>query len=398
MSQQSWEEYIETQRGRYARASRKKKGDILDEGCALFGVNRKSLIRAFARKNGGGKREKRGRPALYGDEVLAVLKAIWLAADQPCSKRLVALLPAWLPHYERRAETLDAPLRQRILAISHATADRLLASARVRLRKRKNAAGAENQIQGQIPIRRHFQEVRAPGSFEVDTVAHGGPTARGAYVWSLTMTDIFSGWTENAAVWNKSGNQVARRLADIEERLPFPLLEFDSDNGSEFINEPVFKYLRQRADPIHTTRSRPYRKNDNAHVEQKQYTHVRRLLGYDRLDHQPILDLINDLYANEWRAMVNFFQPQMRLVSSQRDGSRRRRRHDAPRTPYERLLENNQVPRYVKNRLRREFRLLDPFALREAIELKLRRIFELQKAKDRRERKRLEKAKATSAA
>jgi hypothetical protein len=401
MSYRSWQEYISTQRGRYRRASREKKGQILNEGCALFDVNRKSLIRAFNQKKPRGDPEKRGRKTIYGAEVLAPLKAIWLAADLPCSKRLRAMLPCWLNHYERHYEPLSTQTRELLLAVSPPTIDRLLAPLRAKRRKAKRGPGGAGSLQGQIPIRTHFQEVDGPGSFEVDTVAHCGASLVGGFVWTLTLTDIWSGWTENAAVWNKKSKEIVKRIKRIEKTLSFEIEEFDSDNGTEFINHRLLKFLRDRPAPILFTRSRPYRKNDNAHVEQKQWTHVRQLLGYDRFENRRLVEMIDDLYRNECRAMRNFFQPNMRLVSKHRQGGRVKRFHSAPRTPYARLMESPKVSQASKTRLRLEFETLDPFALREAIERKLRRIFRIVRAGSqgvKREAKAAKRARKASAA
>ena len=200
---------------------------------------------------------------------------------------------------------------------------------------------------------------------------------QGAFVWSLTFTDIWSGWTENRAVWNRGARRVVEAIRDIEGRLAFPIEGFDSDNGAEFLNRQLFRYFRDRPAPVCFTRSRPYRKNDNAHVEQKQWTHVRQLLGYDRFEDRRLAALVNDLYAQEWRALQNFFLPTMQLVSKSREEGRLRRRHGAPQTPYERLLASPQVLDEDKERLRRERSSLDPFDLQERLEAKLKKILRL---------------------
>jgi len=375
MSYRSKQEYLKTQRGRYRRAKRAAKSAILDEGCALFGLHRKSLIRALGR--GSGSPRRRGAKPRYGPPLAGPLKTIWLKANQPCSKRLKALLPLWLPYYESRYGPLDPASREGLLAMSPATMDRLLAPIRARRRKGLSATQSARQLAGLIPIRTRFEEVDGPGFFEADTVAHCGASLAGAFVWSLTFTDIWSGWTENRAVWNRSSREILERIRDIERGLPFDVEGFDCDNGSEFLNHSLYRYFRDRASPVEFTRSRPYRKNDNAHVEQKQWTHVRQLLGYARMENRRLVVLINDLYRREYRALQNFFLPCMKLISKSRQGSRLRRHHDKPRTPCERLLESPKVPEEGKAQLRREFEDLDPFALREAIERKLRNIFRL---------------------
>jgi len=375
MSGQSRREYIRTQRARYRSATRTGKQRILDEGCEMFGMHRKSLIRALGRAAVRSAR-RAGRPRVYDETLLATLKKIWLTAEQPCSKRLAALLPTWLPYYERHHGALDAEVRDRLLAASPSTLDRLLRPLRAR---RKGLCGtrAVRRLEGQIPIRTNFHEVEGPGTLEADTVAHCGDSMAGAFVWTLTLTDIWSGWTESRAVWNKSSRQITERLRDIEERLAFDILAFDTDNGGEFINRRLCRHFHERARPVHFTRSRPYHKNDQAHVEQKQWTHVRQLLGYRRLDDRRLVPLIDDLLGGPWRDLQNFFLPSMQLQSKSREGAHWRRRHGKPTTPYQRLLNSDKVSVETQEQLRREFQTLDPFELHDQIETRLRAIFRL---------------------
>lgn len=380
MSERSRREYVALQRARYRKGSRKEKGRILDEGCRLFGVHRKSLIRAFAQE-ARRRRGRRGRPPRYGPELIEPLKRIWLAAEQPCAKRLVAVLPLWLPYYEKRQGKLEAPLREALLAASAATLDRLLKPLRARRRKGRCATRPVKHLEGQIPIRTRFQEADGPGYIEADTVAHCGGSMEGSFVWSVTFTDIWSGWTEPRAIWNRSRVQLVARLKEVEENLPFELLAFDSDNGKEFINHKLFRYLRQRRVPIDFTRSRPYRKNDQAHVEQKQWTHVRQLLGYDRLEDRRLVTMIDDLYRGEWRVLHNFFLPSMQLIAKTRDGGHIKRRHSKALTPYDRLLASPKVDEAAKKKLTRERKQYDPFELQREIEVKLKAIFRRARAR-----------------
>jgi len=381
MSSRSRREYIETQRARYGRGTRKQKGWILDEGCRMFAVHRKSLIRAFGRLGRRGARPP-GRPPQYGVVLLGPLKTIWLAAEQPCGKRLKALLAQWLPHYERRYGALDEMVRGRLLAASAATLDRLLRPLRAR---RRGLCGTRpaRRLEGQIPIRTNFRDVQGPGTFEADTVAHCGQSLAGQFVWTVTLTDIWSGWTESRAVWNKNARQIVTRLRDIEQRLAFDIEAFDTDNGGEFLNYHLLRYFHDRADQVNFTRSRPYHKNDQAHVEQKQWTHVRQLLGYDRFEDRRLVALIDDLYRNEWRALQNFFLPTMQLISKTRENGRLRRRHARPCTPYQRLLASPKVSQEGKEQLQREFQALDPFDLHHRIETKLRAIFRLARSRQK---------------
>jgi len=375
MSGQSREEYIRTQRARYHRSTRAQKKRILDEGCEMFGMHRKSLTRAFgrpARRHG----KQAGRQRQYGPALVGPLKAIWLAAEQPCGKRLKAVLPVWLPSYERHHGALDPAVREALLSASASTLDRLLRPWRVRY-KGLSGTRAVRRLEGQIPIRTQFREVTGPGTFEADTVAHCGHSLAGAFVWTLTLTDIATGWTENRAVWNKSASQITARLREIERRLAFDIVAFDTDNGSEFINHVLYRYFHDRATPVHMTRCRPYHKNDQAHVEQKQWTHVRQLLGYERFEDRRLVELIDDLYRNQWRALQNFFLPTMQLQSKTREGGKIKRRHSRPATPYQRLLASDQVSPEAKEQLRREFESLDPFDLHKRIDAKLNTIFQV---------------------
>jgi len=372
------QEYFQAQRKRYRQASRAQKGRILDEACALLGMHRKSVIRALGRAPG--RRKRRGPKSRYGaPEILATLKVFWLKAQQPCGKRLQPIVKLWMQAYEQRYGALEPQIRQALLAMSPSTMDRLLASLRARRRKGLSATRSAQRLKGQIPIRTSFHDVEGPGWLEADTVAHCGATLAGAFVWSLTLTDIWSGWTVNRAVWNRSHKAIAAHLAEIEPGLEFDIQGFDCDNGSEFLNRELYRYFHDRPVPVEFTRSRAYRKNDNAHVEQKQWTHVRQLLGYERLENRRLLPLINDLYRGPWHDLQNFFLPTMKLVSKTREGSRILRRHTRPMTPCQRLLACRQVSKEAKDRLRRKLQSLDPFDLAERVEDHLKAIFRIVK-------------------
>lgn len=342
----------------------------------MFGMHRKSLIRALGR---GVRRavRGRGRPRQYGGELMRPLRTIWLVGEQPCGKRLKAMLPEWLPRYEARYGALDAVVRAKLLGASASTLDRLLRPLRARQGKGMCGTRSVRYLQGQIPIRTSFHDVDGPGMLEADTVAHCGESMAGAFVWTLTLTDIWSGWTENRAVWNKSARQIVTRLRDIEETLPFDIVGFDSDNGGEFINYYLFRYFDKHATKVSFTRCRPNHKNDQAYVEQKQWTHVRQLLGYWRFGDRRLVEPVNDLLRNEWGPLHNFFLPTMQLVSKTRQGAKVRRRHSKPCTPYQRLLNSRTVSPEAKEQLRRTYQALDPFDLHDRIETKLRAIFQL---------------------
>ena len=206
---------------------------------------------------------------------------------------------------------------------------------------------------------------------EADTVSHGGGSSSGDFLWSLTLNDLHTGWTELGALWGNSGSEVRASLENIEKRMPFELLGFDCDNGSEFLNTVLERYLLTRDRPPKWTRSRPYKKNDQAHVEQKNFTHVRQLLGYGRYGEIELKALVEDLYENAWLPLRNHFTPTMKLVEKLREGSRVKKKYDTPRTPYQRMLDCGKVAEKTKRELRRKHRTLDPIELSRSIEEKL---------------------------
>lgn len=197
----------------------------------------------------------------------------------------------------------------------------------------------------------------------------------GQFAYTIDCVDIATGWTEQRAVWGRGETDVLRQICDIEQSLPFPLLGFDCDNGSEFLNYHLLRHFQNRKRPVSFTRSRAYHKDDNAHIEQKNWTHVRQWIGYDRLDNPGVVTLLNELYSNEWRLYHNFFCPSVKLLSKQRIGSKTLKRHDAPKTPYQRILESPHVPEASKKNLHLQFRSLNPFLLKTAMEKKLKKIF-----------------------
>ena len=375
MSLASRREVVERLRRRYARAGRQYKKKLLDQLCELCGYERKYAIKLLNRPCPPRQRPPGPIPR-YGQVEREVLLAIWRRAEQPCSKRLKAALPLWLPHYQRRYGPLARRVQRNLRDISPATIDRLLKPLRVRLGGRGRALTRPGTLlKSQIPVRAEPWDVSEPGFLEADSVAHCGGSMAGDFIWSITYTDIFSAWTACRAVWNRGAQGVVSQTLEVEQDLPFPIKGFDCDNGAEFLNHHLWSYFAQRKEPVRFTRSRPYHKDDQAHVEQKNWTHVRQLLGYERLEDPALLELINDLYRNEWSWLQNFFSPSAKLLSKHRDRSRWVKTYDEPQTPYQRLLAWGGLSRQQRRRLKELYEGLDPFELAESIERKLLKIF-----------------------
>jgi hypothetical protein len=374
MGHKSRKEYLLAIWARYQRVGRRFKSKILDEFCSVCGYSRKYAIGLLGRKPTQ-RTKKPGPKPKYDAEVLGPLKVLWLASEQMCSKRLKAALPMWLPFYEQQHGGLGEPARTKLLKISPATIDRLLKKVRARY-PAKGLCGTRpgGLLKNQIPIRTDNRHANQPGFLEADTVAHCGNSMAGDFVWSITFTDLFSQWTENRAIWNKGATDVLHHVKDLEGKLPFPMKGFDVDNGSEFLTFHLWRYFLERPCPIELTRSRPYRKNDQAHVEQKNWTHVRQLLGYERFGVPELVPLINELYLS-WGLLHNFFCPTLKLKSKLRQGSKTMRKYHPPKTPYQRLLESEHLTEEQKQKLSTQYSQLNPLHLKEQIEQKLKTVF-----------------------
>jgi len=385
MSPRARMEYLEAIYLRYKKASLKEKTMILNEFCLNCGYHRKHAIRLLNhfKRFTKPKSKKRGKPSKYNKpSVLKPLKKIWLAANLPCSKRLKVILPLWLPSYAKEFGRLSLEVVKALFQISPATLDRLLEPARVKYRGRgRTTTKPGTLLRKQIPIKTNQWDETKPGFLEADTIAHCGESLLGQFAYTIDTVDIATGWTEQRAVWGKGETEVLTQIQDIEDSLPFPLLGFDCDNGSEFLNWHLMRHLNQREKPVQFTRSRPYHKDDNAHVEQKNWTHVRQWFGYHRLDKRVLVGLMNHLYSQEWRLYHNFFLPSVKLVEKKLVDGKVMKRYDQPKTPYQRVLESPDVSASVKRSLNEQFETLNPFRLRKAMEDKLNTIFKILRSK-----------------
>lgn len=370
---------------RYRRATKKQKGRLLDEFVALTGYHRwyaVGLLRGSGggRRRGGGEaaqRRPRQRPRRYDAAVLAALRRVWLIMDCICGKRLAAVLPETLAVLERHGEIeLDASTRQKLQTISAASIDRLLAGDRKRLNVRgRSGTKPGTLLKHQIPVRTFAEwDQSQPGFVEIDLVGHDGGVGHGDYCQTLDATDVASGWTETQAVLNKAQVWVFEALQEIRGRLPFTLQGIDSDNGSEFINHELLRYTQQ--EQLTFTRGRAYKKNDGCYVEQKNYSVVRRAVGYARYEGHAHLRLLNQLYA-QLRLYTNFYQPVMKLVAKERHGAKVKKTYDRPATPYQRLLASPALGRSAKQQLRTQYAALNPAELKRNISKLQARLFRI---------------------
>ncbi len=376
MGRQGRLEYLRRIYGRYQGASREAKGKILDEFCQVAGYHRKYAVRLL---NGSppGKRPRRRRATrrVYGDELVRVLREVWEVAGHPWSVRLKALLPTWLPWVHRHYR-LSRALEEQLLAISARQIDRLLAPHRSRLKKRLYGRTKPGTLlKHQIPLRTDRWRTTGPGFTEIDLVSHSGERADGEFIHALNLTDIHTTWVETRAVMGKGKQRVRDALEEMRLTLPFRLQGIDSDNGSEFVNDHLLAYCQ--AQGIQFTRGRPYKKDDNAHIEQKNWTHVRKLMGYVRYDTPKALAAMNRLYEGDLRLFQNLFLPSVKLVRKVRVGSRTRRIYDAPQTPFERVLACPEPDPVQVRRLKALQKRLDPFELSRSIDQQLELIHRL---------------------
>jgi hypothetical protein len=372
---------------RYRKASKALKGRMLDELCALTGWTRRHARRTLSEAiSGRVKPPRRPRPRTYGEEVLEPLRFVWATLNGPAGKRLAPFMAEVVAALERHGELeLEPGVRAKLLRISPATIDRALAPERRRLRVRGRQGTKPGSIlKRQIPIRTFAEwDDRRPGFCEADLVAHDGGSGAGEFCQTLDLVCVATGWTEMRALPTKAQRWVFEALVDIREALPFPLLGLDSDNGGEFINVELFRYCEQEG--ITFTRSRPYRKNDNCFVEQKNWPVVRQQVGYLRYDTPAELEALRELYRH-LRLYVNFFQPQMKLVAKTRRGAKVSKTFDTARTPYQRVLESSVVADQAKEVLRAAYLGLNPARLKRDLVRCQDRLIEIAQTKaERRE-------------
>ena len=360
---------------KYLNGNRRGKDEILKSLEMLHGYHRKSAIRLLNRgvneyfKAKSNKR--RGRKSRYRDaEFVSVLRKLWSEMDWQCARNMQPIIPRWLPAFEQEHGALSESVRERLLEISAATIDRVLKDYRA---KEKRRGGTQrSKLVDEIPIStKAFRDDR-PGHIEVDTVAHCGGDMSGRFMWSFTATDIVTGWTEVRCVWAKGMAPIIQQFSDMRSSFPFPVISFDSDNGGEFINRAVYLFLQREG--IFQSRSRAYEKNDNAHVEQKNRTHVRQYFGEMRIDNPELSEALNQVVKEKLSVLKNFFFPTRKLMQVLVVGGKTYKTYDQPQTPYERVMRSTHVPQNIKDQLAQLEKQLNPIRLRNQFRTSLRQV------------------------
>lgn len=375
MSNEAKIEHLRAIINRYHSSTKVQKKIILDEFCKTCGYNRKYAIRLINKRSTTSPRKKKpGRPKKYSHPSLIIfLRELWVSSNLVCSKRLKAMIPFWLPFSNK---DLSEEIKSLLLGISPATIDRILHKIK---RKHKRLGFSSTRpgslLKKHIPIKTNQWDESRPGFLEADTVAHCGSSMSGIFIYTVNVTDIATGWTEARAVWGKGKIGVFKALVEIEHSLPFKILGFDSDNGNEFLNNYLYSYLSKKK--IQFTRSREYQKNDNAHIEQKNWTNIRQYLGYHRFDNLEMLPLLNELFSNHWSLFFNFFLPSVKLTAKDRVDSKIIKKYDSPKTPVQRLLSSKHIKSSTKKKVQKVFESLNPFDLQSSIKKQIKAILEL---------------------
>jgi hypothetical protein len=376
MSQRSKRELLLAIQPRYLKTNKGGKTRILDEFVAATGYHRKHANRLLRNGPGPKNRKKKGRSKVYQGEVVQALVQVWEICGRICSKRLHPFLPEIVTVLERHNELqLRSETKALLLQMSRSTIDRCLQPVRFERRRGLSTTKPGSLLKKAIPVRTYAQwDDARPGFVEMDLVAHCGDTVAGQYLNTLNVVDISTGWTECLAVYQKTQHAVFQAILLLRQRLPFPLLGIDSDNGGEFINDILYRYCK--SEQITFTRSRPYKKNDQAHVEQKNWSVVRHLIGYDRFETQEELNLLNAIYA-DLRLYVNFFQPVLKLIGKEQIDGRTVKRYDLAATPFRRVLASDDVSMDVKARLTGLYFELNPVTLRHRMDDNIAKLWKL---------------------
>lgn len=366
-------EYLGAVRLRYkATRSRKEKSEIISEVEQNLQITRKSAIRGLNTPPYIRARIRKGRKRTYGYDLIKPLSVLWEVAGYPCSKRLKSQIPELITKLKQFHElTLYQGQEVLLQKIGHSTIDTLLSFERLKT-KPHGLSGTKRSplLKTLIPIRTEFDDVREPGHIEMDCVLHCGESITGKYAETVNMLDIYTHWNEKKMIVNKNYLTIAGTIHSLRKAFPFPIRSVDFDNGKEFINWHLYEYCNR--EHISFTRSRSYHKNDQAHIEGKNFQSVRRVVGYERIDTMAVVDRVNDIYSHEHRLLTNFFYPTFKLVKKQRNQQGKVKKvYGRPKTPYERVLESKTVSKEVKKSLRLQYRRLNPAELQRNLKKKL---------------------------
>ncbi|HHD92145.1 MAG TPA: hypothetical protein ENL06_00795 [Candidatus Portnoybacteria bacterium] len=382
MNIEAKKQYMDTLRERYFKASKKEKGEILNEYCRNTKQERKYAIKKFNYKvKLKSKEERKKRICFYGGDIIAVLVKIWKIFDYPCGQRMEEILKTEVENLRRWKEIVCSDkIAGKLKKMKSATIDRRLDHEKEVLKLKEKYRKKSSFLLSNIPIKTSADFDRnIVGNEQVDFVESCGASASGEYVNNLSICDIFSSWWEGEAVMGKGQRRALVALDKIRKRMPFNWIEFHPDNGTNLLNFAVYAYAEK--EKLKYSRSRPYHKNDNCFIEQKNSTRIRQVIGYLRYDTQEELDCLNDLYRNELRLYKNFFQPVIKLKSKERIGGQIKRKYDKAKTPYRRLIESDQISKEEKEKLIATYHSLNPAELKRTIDKKLDNLYRIYQKK-----------------
>jgi hypothetical protein len=366
----------------YGKSKKREKSETLDFLCKSYGLKRDTcskLLRRAMSETLTPKTYLRGSHPQYCHICVQHLKKLWELTDKMGPEKMKAAMPIWLPHYAREFN-LAKDIYDKLTKISARTIGRLLQPHKLALEKKNQCKtkSAYGKFKYKIPIKAFGTKIKTPGFTEADTVAHCGTSMLGPHHWTLTLTDIHTTWTENEIMPQKTALETKKAVALIQARLPFRITNFHSDCGTEFLNDEIMSYLNNPKEYVIQTRGRAYKKNDQAHVEQKNHSHVRELLGYYRYDTDDEFVLIQDIYQNEHRLLMNLFTPQRKLQEKIKIGSRYIRKYGPMMTPYQRVMDSTTVSQTTKDQLRELFESLNPLELRRSLNNKINKLMNLK--------------------
>lgn len=377
--------------GKYIKGRKKEKSEILDFLVTHMGLERDHLARMLRRmgqeNTASWRVSLRGRKPEYCDLCVRHLEKLYVLMGRMGAEKMKAAMPVWLPHYVSEHGVSEA-IARKLEQVSARTIGRLLKPLKTREFKSGNSQTRKPRgfaYKDKIPVPDMSTKPASPGYFQGDTVAHHGHSLLGPHHWSLTATDVFTTWTENEVMADKRGQSTLDAIIAIQQRLPFRMYHWHDDCGTEFMNETVEKGLADPKNYVVQTRGRPYKKNDQCYVEQKNFTHVRELLGYCRYDTAEELELIQDIYRNEWRLLMNYFTPQRKMIKKYKVGSRYKREYDELQTPYQRVMASEHVSEIEKQKLKQTFESLNPLSLRASLLQKLKQLRLLKQRSEQKE-------------